>query len=66
MSVMTRPFEVGVVVRDLEPMERFSCEVIGCRAEHRSRVPASVGGPAGLVGELVVVRLTVPSGGASS
>ncbi|UUU36451.1 VOC family protein [Streptomyces sp. CA-210063] len=60
---MTRPFEVGVVVRDLELMERFYCEVIGCRAEHRSRVPESVGGPAGLGGELVVVWLRVPSGG---
>jgi len=61
--VMTRPFEVGVVVRDLEPMERFYCDVIGCRAEHRSRVPASIGGPAGLGGELTVVWLRVPSGG---
>ncbi|MFJ1806924.1 MULTISPECIES: VOC family protein [unclassified Streptomyces] len=60
---MTRPFEVGVVVRDLELMERFYCDAIGCRAEHRSRVPASVGGPAGLGGELVVVWLRVPSGG---
>ncbi|MEV1067438.1 VOC family protein [Streptomyces sp. NPDC050263] len=60
---MTRPFEVGVVVRDLELMERFYCDVIGCRAERRSRVPESVGGPAGLGGELVVVWLRVPSGG---
>jgi len=61
--VMTLPFEVGVVVRDLALMERFYCDVIGCRAEHRSRVPESVGGPAGLGGELVVVWLRVPSGG---
>ncbi|WP_286248912.1 VOC family protein [Streptomyces graminofaciens] len=60
---MTRPFEVGVVVRDLEPMERFYCDLLGCRAVHRSRVPESVGGPAGLGGELVVVWLQVPSGG---
>lgn len=61
--VMTRPFEVGLVVRDLALMERFYCDVIGCRAEHRSRVPESVAGPAGLGGELVVVWLRVPSGG---
>ncbi|MBR8638399.1 VOC family protein [Streptomyces tuirus] len=61
--VMTRPFEVGLVVRDLELMERFYCDVIGCRAEHRSRVPESVGRPAGLGGELVVVWLRVPAGG---
>lgn len=60
---MTRPFEVGLVVRDLEPMERFYCDVIGCRAEHRSGVPESVGGPAGLGGALTVVWLRVPSGG---
>ncbi|MFC8433028.1 VOC family protein [Streptomyces sp. NPDC057253] len=60
---MTLPFEVGVVVRDLALMERFYCEVIGCRVEHRSRVPESVGGPAGLGGELEVVWLGVPSGG---
>ncbi|WP_340375208.1 VOC family protein [Streptomyces sp. SS7] len=60
---MTRPFEVGVVVRDLALMERFYCEVIGCRAERRSRVPESVGGPAGLGGELAVAWLRVPSGG---
>ncbi|MFF7047973.1 hypothetical protein ACFY94_06310 [Streptomyces griseorubiginosus] len=64
--VMTLPFEVGVVVRDLASMERFYCEVIGCRAERRSRVPESVGGPAGLGGELEVVRLRVPSGGGAS
>lgn len=61
--VMTRPFEVGVVVRDLELMERFYCDVLGLRAEHRSRIPESIGGPAGLGGELVVVWLRVPSGG---
>ncbi|WP_371573680.1 VOC family protein [Streptomyces sp. NBC_01314] len=61
--VVTRPFEVGVVVRDLELMERFYCDVIGCRVERRSRIPESVGGPAGLGGELVVVWLRVPSGG---
>lgn len=61
--VMTRPFEVGVVVRDLALMERFYGDVLGCRAEHRSRVPESIGGPAGLGGELVVVWLRVPSGG---
>ncbi|MEU2541506.1 VOC family protein [Streptomyces iakyrus] len=61
--VMTLPFEVGLVVRDLEAMERFYCDVLGCRAEHRSRVPASVAGPAGLGGELTAVWLRVPSGG---
>jgi catechol 2,3-dioxygenase-like lactoylglutathione lyase family enzyme len=61
--VMTLPFEVGVVVRDLELMERFYCDVLGCRAERRSGVPESVGGPAGLGGELVVAWLRVPSGG---
>lgn len=61
--VVARPFEVGVVVRDLELMERFYRDVIGCRAEHRSRIPESIGGPAGLGGELVVVWLRVPSGG---
>ncbi|MDG9706678.1 VOC family protein [Streptomyces sp. DH10] len=60
---MTLPFEVGVVVRDLELMERFYCDVLGCRAERRSGVPESVGGPAGLGGELVVAWLRVPSGG---
>ncbi|MFG2129484.1 VOC family protein [Streptomyces sp. NPDC048751] len=60
---MTRPLEAGVVVRDLELMERFYCEVLGCRAERRSGVPESVGGPAGLGGEVVVVWLRVPSGG---
>ena len=61
--VMTRPFEVGVVVRDLELMERFYRDAIGCRVEHRARVPESIGGPAGLGGELVAVWLRVPSGG---
>ncbi|MGW1626731.1 VOC family protein [Streptomyces sp. NPDC002172] len=61
--VVVRPFEVGVVVRDLGSMERFYRDVIGCRAVHRSRVPAGVGGPAGLGGEVVVVWLQVPSGG---
>lgn len=61
--VMTLPFEVGVVVRDLELMERFYGDVIGCRVERRSRVPESVGGPAGLGGALTVVWLRVPSGG---
>ncbi len=61
--VMTLPFEVGVVVRDLELMERFYGEVFGCRAERRTRVPESVGVPAGLGGELTVVWLRVPSGG---
>ncbi|MGW1747266.1 VOC family protein [Streptomyces sp. NPDC002092] len=61
--VVTRPFEVGVVVRDLGVMERFYCDVIGCRAERRSRVPESVGRPAGLGGGLVVAWLRVPSGG---
>ncbi|MEW2398232.1 VOC family protein [Streptomyces sp. NPDC046862] len=60
---MTLPFEVGLVVRDLELMECFYRDAIGCRAERRSCVPASVGGPAGLGGELVVVWLRVPSGG---
>lgn len=61
--VMTRPFEVGVVVRDLGLMERFYREGLGCRAVHRSLVPESVGGPAGLGGELTVVWMEVPSGG---
>ena len=45
--VMTLPFEVGVVVRDLALMERFYCDAIGCLPEHRSRVPETVGGPPG-------------------
>ncbi|MEV6947311.1 VOC family protein [Streptomyces sp. NPDC051172] len=61
--VVTRPFEVGVVVRDLGLMERFCREAVGCRAERRSRVPESVGDPAGLGGELTVAWLRVPSGG---
>lgn len=61
--VMTLPFEVGVVVRDLELMERFYRDAFGCRVERRSRVPESIGGPAGLGGELTVVWLRVPSGG---
>lgn len=64
--VMVRPFEVGLVVRDLGSMERFYRDVIGCRPVRRSRVPVAVGGPAGLGGELDVVWLQVPSGGASS
>ncbi|MGI5192377.1 VOC family protein [Streptomyces sp. CA-288835] len=60
---MTEPFEVGVVVRDLELMERFYREVLGCPAVHRSRIPESIGAPAGLGGELLVVWLQVPSGG---
>ncbi|MDH6626170.1 catechol 2,3-dioxygenase-like lactoylglutathione lyase family enzyme [Streptomyces sp. LBL] len=60
---MTEPFEAGVVVRDLELMERFYGEVLGCRPVHRSRIPASVGVPAGLGDELLVVWLQVPSGG---
>ncbi len=61
--VVTRPFEVGVVVRDLALMERFCRDVIGCRVERRSCVPESIGGPAVLGGELAVVWLRVPSGG---
>lgn len=60
---MAEPFEVGVVVRDLELMERFYRDVLGCPAVHRSRIPGSIGGPAGLGGELLVVWLQVPSGG---
>ncbi|MDQ1050855.1 VOC family protein [Streptomyces sp. V4I2] len=60
---MTEPFEVGVVVRDLELMERFYREVLGCFEVHRSRIPASVSVPAGLGDELLVVWLQVPSGG---
>ncbi|KUO19578.1 hypothetical protein AQJ91_19195 [Streptomyces dysideae] len=44
-------------------MERFCREVPGCRVVHRSRIPESIGGPAGLGGELLVVWLRVPSGG---
>ncbi|MFG2028583.1 VOC family protein [Streptomyces sp. NPDC048825] len=60
---MTEPFEVGVVVRDLELMEHFYREVLGCPAVHRSHIPESIGAPAGLGGELLVVWLQVPSGG---
>jgi catechol 2,3-dioxygenase-like lactoylglutathione lyase family enzyme len=60
---MTEPFEAGVVVRDLELMEHFYREVLGCLAVHRSHIPESIGTPAGLGGELLVVWLQVPSGG---
>jgi catechol 2,3-dioxygenase-like lactoylglutathione lyase family enzyme len=60
---MTEPFEAGVVVGDLGLMERFYREVLGCFEVHRSRIPASIGTPAGLGGELLVVWLQVPSGG---
>lgn len=60
---MMEPFEAGVVVRDLELMERFYREVLGCFEVHRSRIPASIGIPAGLGDELLVVWLQVPSGG---
>ncbi|MEU9170286.1 VOC family protein [Streptomyces sp. NPDC048420] len=60
---MTAPFEAGVVVRDLELMRRFYGDVLGCLEVHRSRIPASIGVPAGLGGELLVVWLQVPSGG---
>jgi catechol 2,3-dioxygenase-like lactoylglutathione lyase family enzyme len=60
---MTEQFEAGVVVRDLELMERFYREVLGCLEVRRSRVPASVGVPAGLGDELLVVWLQVPAGG---
>ncbi|NGO06377.1 VOC family protein [Streptomyces sp. HC44] len=60
---MTEPFEVGVVVRDLGLMARFYGEVLGCFEVHRSLIPASIGTPAGLGGELLVVWLQVPSGG---
>lgn len=60
---MTEPFEAGVVVRDLELMARFYREVLGCVEVHRSRIPASIGTPAGLGDDLLVVWLQVPSGG---
>ncbi|WP_198681205.1 VOC family protein [Lentzea terrae] len=60
---MTQPFEAGVVVRDLEVMERFYGEVLGCVPVHRSRIPQAIAGPAGLGGQLLVVWLEVPSGG---
>lgn len=60
---MTQPFEVGVVVRDLEVLERFYREVLGCVPVHHSHIPHAIGGPAGLGGPLLVVWLQVPSGG---
>jgi catechol 2,3-dioxygenase-like lactoylglutathione lyase family enzyme len=60
---MTEPFEAGVVVRDLELMEHFYREVLGCHAVHRSRIPTPIGAAAGLGGELLVIWLQVPSGG---
>ncbi len=60
---ITQPFEAGVVVRDLEVMERFYGEVLGCVPVHRSRIPQAIAGPAGLGGQLLVVWLEVPSGG---
>lgn len=60
---VTGPFEAGVVVRDLDMMERFYREVLGCAEVHRSHIPASIGVPAGLGDELLVVWLQVPSGG---
>jgi catechol 2,3-dioxygenase-like lactoylglutathione lyase family enzyme len=60
---MTQPFEVGVVVRDLEALERFYREALGCVPVHHSRIPHAIGGPAGLGGPLSVVWLQVPSGG---
>ncbi|WP_329212998.1 VOC family protein [Streptomyces sp. NBC_01485] len=62
-EVVPELFEVGVVVRELEPMARFYGDVLGCREVRRSRIPASIGAPAGLGGELLVVWLQVPSGG---
>ncbi|WP_240436576.1 VOC family protein [Streptomyces sporangiiformans] len=59
---MTRPLEAGVVVRDLELMERFYREALGCVPVHRSGIPRSISGPAGLGGLLLVVWLQVPSG----
>lgn len=61
--VATRPFEVGAGVRDLESMERSCRDIIGCRVERPSRVPESIGGPAGLGGELVAGWPRVHSGG---
>lgn len=60
---VTESLEVGVVVRDLELMERFYRDALGCPVVHRSRIPASIGDPAGLGGELLVVWLRAPSGG---
>ncbi|MGP4043134.1 VOC family protein [Streptomyces sp. 2A115] len=62
-AVMTQPFEVGVVVRDLEALEHFYREVLGCVPVHHSHIPHAIGGPAGLGGPLLVVWLQVPSGG---
>jgi catechol 2,3-dioxygenase-like lactoylglutathione lyase family enzyme len=64
-AAMTQPFEAGVVVRDLELMERFYREALGCVPMHRSHIPQSIGGPAGLGGPLLVVWLQVPVGAAS-
>jgi catechol 2,3-dioxygenase-like lactoylglutathione lyase family enzyme len=60
---MTQPLEAGVVVRDLEVMERFYAEALGCVPVDRSRIPQAIAGPAGLGGQLLVVWLEVPSGG---
>ncbi|GAB2971150.1 hypothetical protein GCM10023080_038650 [Streptomyces pseudoechinosporeus] len=60
---MTQPFEVGVVVRDLEALEHFYREALGCVPVHHSHIPHAIGGPAGLGGPLLVVWLQVPSGG---
>ncbi|GAA2634406.1 VOC family protein [Streptomyces vastus] len=60
---MTQPFEVGVVVRDLEVLEHFYREMLGCVPVHHSHIPHAIGGPAGLGGPLLVVWLQVPSGG---
>lgn len=60
---MTQPFEAGIVVADQELVERFYREALGCLPVHRAVVPAGIGGPAGLGGELLVVWLQVPSGG---
>jgi hypothetical protein len=52
------------VVRDLEVVERFCGEALGCVPVRRSRIPRAIAGPAGLGGQLlVVVWLEVPSGG---
>lgn len=60
---MTEPFEVGVVVRHLEVMERFHADALGCVPVRRSHIPQAIAGPAGLGGQLLVVWLEVPSGG---
>ncbi|WP_246113428.1 VOC family protein [Streptomyces montanus] len=59
---MTQPLEAGVVVHDLELMERFYREALGCVPVHRSHIPRSIGGPAGLGAPLLVVWLQVPCG----